>query len=51
MLIDEVWRDEETEKNTVQRTVSSLRTMLREAGMGDLVIDGDNKDHYALILP
>jgi 7-cyano-7-deazaguanine synthase in queuosine biosynthesis/DNA-binding winged helix-turn-helix (wHTH) protein len=47
-LRDDVWGDIETEKNTIQRTVSNLRRKLREAGMTAVVIDGKQKGHYRL---
>jgi len=50
-LIDEVWEGEITEKATIQKTVSNLRGKLKTAGMGDLKIDGAQKDHYALKPP
>lgn len=51
-LIQDVWNDEPTEKNTIQRTVSNLRRKLREAGLDGIEIDGKtNRGHYALKLP
>lgn len=52
-LIQDVWNDELTEKNTIHRTVSSLRSKLRAAGFDEVEIDGKtNRGHYALkILP
>lgn len=48
-LINEVWNGALIEKNTVQRTASSLRRELREAGIDGIVIDGKtNKGHYRL---
>lgn len=46
-----VWNDDDTEKNTIQRTASNLRRRLREAGLENVQIDGSQKDHYRLILP
>ncbi len=49
-LIDDVWHDENTEKNTVQRTVSNLRSKLADEFGTGVQIDGSQKGHYALIL-
>ena len=49
-LIDDVWKDEDTEKGTVQRTVSDLRKKLTETFGTKIEIDGAQKDHYRLIL-
>jgi hypothetical protein len=50
-LIKDVWDGYEVDKNTVQKTASALRSKLQKDGMGDLTIDGDQPDHYALLLP
>jgi hypothetical protein len=50
-LRDDVWHEEDTEKNTIQRTISNLRRKLCKAEMSELVIDGSEKDHYRLVLP
>lgn len=51
VLIQDVWDDELTQKNTVQRTFSNLRRKLREAGMQGIELDGKtNRGHYALKL-
>lgn len=48
-LAEDVWKDDRTEKNTIQRAASSLRRKLRAQGLDQLDIDGTtNKDHYAL---
>jgi hypothetical protein len=49
-LRDDVWRNEDTEKNTIQRTVSNLRR-LRDARIDEVQIDGKQKDSYRLVLP
>ena len=50
-LIQDVWNDEHTEKNTIQRTISNLRRKLRDAGIEGIEIDGTtNRGHYALKL-
>jgi hypothetical protein len=46
----DVWGDEETEKNTVQRTVSNLRRKLRDAGITGAEIDGKQPGSYRLVL-
>ena len=40
-LREDVWEDIETEKNTIQRTVSNLRRKLKGAGLTSVVIDGE----------
>jgi hypothetical protein len=50
MLIDDVWRDEETEKATVQKTVSNLRQELKATDITGVEIDGSQPNYYALIL-
>lgn len=47
-LREDVWRDVETDKNTIQRTISNLRRELGEAKMTEVVIDGSQKGHYQL---
>lgn len=49
-LIDDVWGDVDTEDATVQRTVSSLRKKLKDAFGEQVTIDGEQQDHYRLIL-
>jgi hypothetical protein len=49
-LIDDVWDDDQTAKNTVQRTVSNLRRRLREAGITQVTIDGCQRNHYRLVI-
>jgi DNA-binding response OmpR family regulator len=49
-LIQDVWRGEDPEKGTVQKTVSNLRKKLKEAGFEGVVIDGTQKNCYALKL-
>jgi len=52
VLATDVWNDDQTEKSTIQKTVSNLRRSLKDAGIENVVIDGTtNKDHYALKLP
>ena len=52
VLIHDVWNDEHTEKNTIQRTMSNLRRKLRDAEFEGIEIDGtSNRGHYALKLP
>lgn len=49
LLAQEVWNDEHTQKNTIQRTFSNLRRRLKESGIERFTFDGKtNKDHYAL---
>ncbi|HEV3003725.1 MAG TPA: winged helix-turn-helix domain-containing protein, partial [Pirellulales bacterium] len=49
-LIEEVWRDYgEVEKNTVQKTIGTLRTKLRNCGIVEIRIDGGKTDHYAVL--
>lgn len=51
ILIEDVWEGRLTEKNTIQRTVSNLRRMLRNSGIQGLIIDGiRNRGHYSLIV-
>lgn len=50
MLIDDVWKDENTDKGTVQKTVSNLRQKLNEAKLTGVKIDGKQKGHYRLLL-
>jgi DNA-binding response OmpR family regulator len=50
VLKDEVWDGGDPEPNTVQRTVSSLRKKLRDAGIVGPVIKPE-RGHYALMLP
>jgi DNA-binding winged helix-turn-helix (wHTH) protein len=50
-LVEEVWGDELTQKNTVQKTVANLRKCLSTVGMEALNIDGSECDHYVLRLP
>jgi hypothetical protein len=51
-LRQDVWDDPETEKYTIQRTISNLRRRLRDSSLDNLiVIDGEQKDHYRLVLP
>jgi 7-cyano-7-deazaguanine synthase in queuosine biosynthesis len=47
-LREDVWGDIETEKNTIQRTVSNLRRKLRGSGLTSVVIDGQQRGHYRL---
>jgi 7-cyano-7-deazaguanine synthase in queuosine biosynthesis len=49
-LREDVWEDIETEKNTIQRTVSNLRRKLKGAGLTSVVIDGEQEGHYRLVL-
>jgi hypothetical protein len=49
VLINEVWTGRNPETNTIQKTVSTLKKKLRDAGMESLTIDGSNKGHYSLI--
>jgi len=52
VLGSDVWNDDQTEKNTIQRTVSNLRRRLRTAQFEGIDLDGTtNRDHYALKLP
>jgi 7-cyano-7-deazaguanine synthase in queuosine biosynthesis len=50
-LREEVWDNDHTEDNTIQRTVSNLRRKLRESGMGEISIDGRQQGHYRLLIP
>jgi len=50
-LRTEVWNDENTEKNTIQKTVSNLRRKLHNAEIKQVTIDGSQRDHYRLIGP
>jgi DNA-binding response OmpR family regulator len=50
-LRDDVWHEDDTAKNTIQRTISNLRRKLGDAGISEVVIDGSQKDHYRLVLP
>jgi hypothetical protein len=47
----DVWRDDCVEKNTIQRVASTLRKRLRGSNIREVQIDGDQKDHYRLLLP
>jgi 7-cyano-7-deazaguanine synthase in queuosine biosynthesis len=47
----EVWRDERTAKNTIQRTVSNLRRCLESERFEGVLIDGSQPGHYRLVLP
>jgi 7-cyano-7-deazaguanine synthase in queuosine biosynthesis len=49
-LMASVWDGRRVEKNTVQRTVSNLRRKLRDAGLHGVGIDGDQADHYRVVL-
>jgi hypothetical protein len=49
-LVDAVWEGDDTEPNTIQKTVSNLRKKLRQAEMGDLTIQAE-RGHYRLKLP
>lgn len=50
-LIDDVWGNADIEKNTVQKTASSLNRLLLEAGMDHLMVDGRrNRGFYALVV-
>jgi hypothetical protein len=49
-LIDAVWEGDDTEPNTIQKTVSNLRKKLRQAEMGDLTIQAE-RGHYRMKLP
>jgi hypothetical protein len=48
-LTDDVWGVDTPEKNTVQKTVGTLRKKLEDAGMGDLILP--ETDNYALSVP
>lgn len=48
-LMNEVWGDSTPEKNTVQKTIGTLRKKFDAAGMGDLIIA--EPDNYALTVP
>jgi hypothetical protein len=48
-LTDDVWGDSTPDKNTVQKTIGTLRKKLDAAGMGDLI--SAEPDNYALSLP
>jgi hypothetical protein len=47
----DVWRDERTAKNTIQRTVCNLRRRLKSDQFESVIIDGSEPDHYQLVLP
>ena len=47
----DVWRDERTAKNTIQRTVSNLRRCLESERFEGILIDGSQPGHYRLVLP
>ena len=46
----DVWDDAGVARNTVQRTVSTLRRRLDESGLGGVKIDGKEKGHYRLVI-
>jgi 7-cyano-7-deazaguanine synthase in queuosine biosynthesis len=47
-LMDQVWGDDATSKNTVQTTVSNLRRRLRKSELVGVRVDGSQKGHYRL---
>lgn len=49
-LAEDVWQNDNVEKNTIQRTISNLRRKLKEAFVGLIKIDGTNRDHYSLLI-
>jgi DNA-binding response OmpR family regulator len=49
-LRDDVWGDDHTEKNTIQRTVGNLRRKLRTELSAGIDIEAE-PDHYRLALP
>jgi DNA-binding response OmpR family regulator len=49
-LRTDVWRDDDTEKNTIQRTICNLRRKLRDAGLSGVTIDGRQRGHYRLVV-
>jgi hypothetical protein len=50
-LGEDVWEDAGVAKNTVQAVASNLRRKLREAGLGAVLVDGNQKGHYRLVAP
>jgi DNA-binding response OmpR family regulator len=50
-LRQDVWGDRDTAKNTIQRTITNLRRKLREASLTGVLLDGNEKGHYRLVLP
>jgi DNA-binding response OmpR family regulator len=47
-LVEAVWKDDLTDRHTVQRTVANLRQRLQRLGITDLAIDGSNPGNYRL---
>lgn len=47
---DDVWKNDQTENNTIQRTISNLRRKLRDKHMTEVQINGQEKGHYQLVL-
>lgn len=47
-LFEDVWEGDIRTKNTVQKTVSNLRRLLRDSGISGVEIDGSNRGYYAL---
>ncbi len=50
-LRTDVWRDDDTEKSTIQRTVSNVRRKLRNEKFENVEIDGSQRDYYRLTCP
>jgi hypothetical protein len=50
-LGEDVWDDATVLKNSVQRVVSSIRRLLRDAKITGVEIDGSQKGHYRLVVP
>lgn len=48
-LADDVWGESATDKNTIQKTIGTLRRKLDAAGMGDRI--SAEPDNYALSVP
>jgi DNA-binding response OmpR family regulator len=47
-LMDEVWEDDQTRLNTIQKTVCNLRRRLEQAGFSAAQIDGSQQGYYRL---
>jgi hypothetical protein len=49
-LASEVWGDDRANANSIQRVASTLRRLLREAGLSQIVIDGSQQGHLRLVV-
>jgi hypothetical protein len=50
-LRDDVWGDDQTADNTIQRTACNLRRRLSRAGLDGVEVDGGQRGHYRLVVP